>query len=105
LTDWIHSPTPVPSVRFSADNRWLLIQDEPALELHLAEGPIPAWLPELAEAVAGFCLTARQDKAVVPENALARLRNELASSPATDRLTVWAREFIADEAETTNAGR
>jgi len=99
LTDWLESKYPVPSIWFSSDDQWLLSSDN-CWELHVMDGPAPAWLPDLAEAVAGEKTGDRRVSGPATAIAFTRLGQRLAALPSTNRLVAWAKEFVSDDFET-----
>lgn len=72
------------------------------LELPRVSGPAPAWLAELAEAIAGQALDADRRPKPVPWGQLLRLRERLspASAPNTG-WEIWARWFFAPREQRT----
>jgi WD40 repeat protein/tetratricopeptide (TPR) repeat protein len=58
--------------------------------------PVPKWLPDLAEAVAGLRLNAAGSAEWVSPLALHHLRQALTQAPANDEYSQWARWFFAD---------
>ncbi|HXG46078.1 MAG TPA: hypothetical protein VNO52_00505, partial [Methylomirabilota bacterium] len=67
----------------------------PVLE---APVPAPAWLPELAEALAGQRLDEQDVSQPVSIEALLQLRQRLTGGPAGDYYERWAHWFFADPA-------
>ncbi len=65
----------------------------PVLE---APTPVPVWLPELAEALAGQRLDENEVSQPVAVNTLFRLRQELSLLAPTDRYTRWVQWFLAE---------
>jgi hypothetical protein len=65
-------------------------------EIPSAPLPIPRWLPELAEAIAGQSLDEHDLLESVPVERLLKLRNELQNSPESDPYSRWAKWFFAD---------
>jgi WD40 repeat protein len=102
LTEWLPLSARVEEVYFSEDKRWLVTNYGQGWELHLASEPAPAWLSELAEALGGVRITAKRDEEPMAPTVLAAVRKALALNPGIDRLTIWAREFIARETEPDN---
>jgi WD40 repeat protein/serine/threonine protein kinase len=90
----------VTSASFSPDGRWAITAslDRTARiwEVPVASAPIPAWLPELAEAIGGQRLNPDRIAQPVPWTAHADLKARLAKSSATDLYTQWARRFFDD---------
>jgi WD40 repeat protein len=58
--------------------------------------PIPAWLPELAEAVGGKRLNSDQLADPVPWSERVALNARILSLPATDPLVHWAQDYCAE---------
>ena len=94
LCDWIESPDPVPGVWFSPDGQWLLTTAGWRWNLCVAEGPVPPWLPELAEAVAGVLLDEAQQLHTVPATVMTRVRDMIAAASMDTPLAVWAKEVV-----------
>ena len=69
----------------------VLVWHDPSLPL-----PVPGWLPELAEAIAGKRLNADNAEVEVPASAFLALQARLAALPATNDWNRWARWFVAD---------
>ena len=67
-------------------------------EMPGAASPLPDWLPEVGEAVAGLRLNNAGLPERVESGALPRLRERLAANPETNRYAQWARWFVADPA-------
>jgi hypothetical protein len=66
-----------------------------------APAPVPEWLPQVGEAVAGVRLSASRLPEPVESGALAKLRDELATNRETNSYAQWARWFVADPATRT----
>jgi hypothetical protein len=64
-------------------------------EMPFAGRPVPEWLAELGEAVAGHRLDARQSAQTVPGDALLQLRERLAGTSGTNSYVMWVRWFLA----------
>jgi WD40 repeat protein len=62
----------------------------------LPPAPVPAWLPELAEAIAGHQLNAKNVLENLPVESLFALRERLRAEPASDYYRRWAHWFLAD---------
>jgi len=65
-------------------------------EIAVAEQPAPAWLPELAEAVAGERLTPQGAPVEVPASQFLQLKSRLQTLSADTPYTRWAQWFLAD---------
>jgi eukaryotic-like serine/threonine-protein kinase len=104
LTDPIENFAPVWDARYSVCGRWVLARSGsgPVLwEMPQAPSPVPQWLPEVCEAVAGVRLSASRLPERVESGTLAKLREELATSRETNSYAQWARWFVADPATRT----
>ena len=90
----------VVSARFSPDGSRAITasldQTAKIWELPLTPPPIPAGLPDLAEAVAGQRLNADRIPESVPWTEYADLKERLTKLPATDPLIPWAQRFFSD---------
>jgi WD40 repeat protein len=90
---------------FSPDGRWVLTasSDNTAgfWEVPLAPLPIPEWLPELAEAVAGQRIHSQDMSTVVPVQELFELKEKLSRSRGTSDYERWVKWFLADSATRT----
>ena len=64
--------------------------------VHDAPIPIPSWLPELAEALAGERMEEQNFGSPVSVETLYRLCQKLISEPATDYYNRWAHQFLED---------
>ncbi len=100
LSGWVRNGDSLKRAHLSPDGRWALsaakngtVRVWPVL---LAPSPAPAWLPELAEAVAGHQL--RQDGTLEPvaSDRLAALNASLAASTGDDFYARWARWFFVE---------
>jgi len=101
LTDPIQSDTPVWDARYSACGRWVMARtgSGPLVwEMPLAPLPVPAWLPEVGEAVAGLRLNAAALPEQLESGALVQLRERLSATNETNSYVRWARWFLADPA-------
>jgi hypothetical protein len=70
-------------------------------EVTSAPLPMPAWLPELAEALAGQQTDAQEVSGAVPVEKLYELRRQLATNTNQTHYGHWARWFFADGAMRT----
>jgi hypothetical protein len=61
-----------------------------------SDGPAPAWLSELAEAIAGHRLQDDDSAEVVTLEAFLRLRERLTALPPTTRYVRWLHWFFAE---------
>jgi WD40 repeat protein len=66
-------------------------------EVAFAPLPIPDWLPELAEAVAGQKIDPRDISENVPVRELFQLKERLNQSSSDDVYSIWAKWFFADD--------
>ncbi|HRZ39070.1 MAG TPA: WD40 repeat domain-containing protein [Candidatus Paceibacterota bacterium] len=87
--DWFAAGTGRPEVAVWHEEPWPL--------------PVPAWLPELAEAVAGVRFEANGVETPIPATAFLRLKARLTTASATDPWSRWAKWFLADRATRTVA--
>ena len=62
----------------------------------LAPGPAPAWLPDLAEAVAGLRQLDHHTLEPIPPGTLAAVRSRLTSAPPADFYSRWANWFLVE---------
>jgi WD40 repeat protein/serine/threonine protein kinase/Tfp pilus assembly protein PilF len=102
LSDPLRHSARVQYAEFSPDGGYIVTastdQTARIWEVSLAPLPIPAWLPELAEAVAGQAIDARENSAIVPVEELFKLKQRLGTGEANDYYRRWARWFFADSA-------
>jgi hypothetical protein len=63
----------------------------------LVTNAAPAWLPELAEAIAGVRFGPGGVTESVPVNSFPKLESELLHSNATNSLAIWAMGFLQPE--------
>ena len=106
LTDWIKSEERVSSVWFGwfgADGATVLADSGQAWRVAVVPGKTPAWLPNLAEAVAGARLNEQQAIEPVPTGTFLELKASLSSSSSGDPLSRWARHFLAGTIELPGA--
>ncbi|HOY57320.1 MAG TPA: protein kinase [Verrucomicrobiota bacterium] len=87
--DWFAAGAGSPEVAVWREERWPL--------------PVPKWLPELAEAVAGVRFEANGVETPVPATEFLRLKAGLTNASATDPWTRWAKWFLADRGTRTVA--
>jgi len=95
--DWVTHAT------FGPDGREVLTTsaDKTAQiwEVTVIAGEVPAWIADLAEAVAGQRMDPAGIRHPVALDRLLELRNQLARSAGTDTCSQWARWFFADRAK------
>lgn len=96
LTEWLRSDVPVAGVWFSDDGSRVLSDGGMSWQIQTFQGIAPKWLPDFAEAVAGKRLNHGQDYEAADPAAFAMIAERLDSENASDRLTAWARQFIAN---------
>ena len=88
LSDWIHSHDPVASVAFAADGQAIIASAGWRWEIAVVNDAAPAWLPDLAEAVADG------------DGARLRMVGQAVSSLSQqESIARWTREFLADALE------
>lgn len=75
----------------ACSDQTLSLWDLPTLPL-----PVPHWLPELAEAVAGKCFDSQGRSTPVSAHRLFQLRQELGSLDGSGVYAQWAKWFFAD---------
>jgi len=97
LCDWIQSAEPVAAVRFDSAGHSILTTAGWRWEPWVASGPVPPWLPELAEAVGGWGFQRGNTPIRVTAGEFLRLRDALLGRPETDPLMLWAKRFVADD--------
>jgi WD40 repeat protein len=103
ITDWITSTRPVARVWLSPDNRFVVTSDGEVWSVYGARETGPAWLPSLAEAVAGIRYRGDLNRISepVPPESLAAVRQQIAGAPVPDRtnwLHSWAIQLLHDAA-------
>lgn len=100
LNGWVKHGSSLRRARITSDARLALaVSVDDGVRLWrplLAPGPAPAWLPELAEAVAGARQLDSRTVDTVPPEHLAVLRARLVSSRDTDFYSRWARWFFVE---------
>lgn len=91
--DWVNYAA------FSPDGRWIVSagndRNAKLWEIPLANGPVPAWLPELVEAIVGVRLNDGLPEHV-PVEALVSVREEVNALRWADDYTRWAQWIFAD---------
>jgi eukaryotic-like serine/threonine-protein kinase len=70
-------------------------------DIPTASMPVPSWLPQLAESIAGQCFNERRSIDSVPCAELMHLRKKLETSSGTDVSSLWAKWFFADRSTRT----
>ena len=107
LTEFLKHDDEVYSARFSPDGKRIVTAsaDTTARVWDVsARGPMPAWLPRLAEAVAGKHLNNRgvfEPLKEDPIRVLQEIRTQLSTAPDDDDWTIWGRWFLADRSTRT----
>ena len=100
LTEPLRHDNEVWSARFSPDGHWIATAslDGTARIWEVSHGPVPvpAWLPGLAEAVAGQRLNAGRISELVGAGEFLRLKQELERRAPSDAYTRWAHWFLRD---------
>jgi WD40 repeat protein/tRNA A-37 threonylcarbamoyl transferase component Bud32 len=93
----------VVSAEFSPDGlRAVTASDDGTVriwEIPRASVPVPAWLPALAEAVAGQRLNERHVMEPVPSGGLEQIRKEVLWHDITNRYVAWASWFFKDSTQ------
>jgi WD40 repeat protein/tRNA A-37 threonylcarbamoyl transferase component Bud32 len=96
---------PFPSydlAQFSADGHWLVtVSDDNAAriwEVPVAPLPIPAWLPDLAEALAHQRLNSQGISEGVSPMEILKVKRQVLASAAADSYSLWGKWFFADRA-------
>jgi WD40 repeat protein len=95
LTDWIESPEPVASVAFSADRAWVVTSAGLKWAVYPVSKASPKWLPELAEAIAGFRYNSNRILEPAPKDAYRTAEALIRSSTDADPLLKWAKELVS----------
>ncbi len=95
----------ITSTRFSPDGQWLVSAGLDA-EVHVWDSaslslPIPGWLADLAEAVAGQRFVASGASEPVAGARLLAFRERFGGDPGSDFYTRWAKWFFADRSTRT----
>lgn len=89
----------VNSGRFTSDGKWLATASNDGTariwEVQAVTNPVPQWLPDLAEAVAGKRLQERRVVLAMDDQAFWRVRQTIAATTEADEFTRWARWFFA----------
>lgn len=104
LNGWIKHGTSLRRARLSPDARFALAASvDDGVRVWrplLAPGPAPAWLPDLAEAVAGSRQLDQRTLEPVPPGRLAELRARVVADRETDFYSRWARWFFVERRQT-----
>jgi hypothetical protein len=105
LTEGLKHNGAVTSAHFSPDGLRVVTTSKDhnarVWDVPLASPPIPDWLPELAEAVAGQRFNKKRLLESVSADEHVRLRQMLATASGTDIYSHWARWFFADRSTRT----
>lgn len=107
LSDPLRHPGPVRLAVFSPDSTMLATGTSgPDNAAHLWEAPtvrapMPPWLPDLAEAVAGLAVGPHGTTQPLADEALEQIRRRVSASTETDSASQVARWFFADRATRT----
>jgi eukaryotic-like serine/threonine-protein kinase len=96
LTDWFEAPDGVSSVWFSPDDSAVISNANDVWPVAIVRGTAPAWLPNLAEAIAGVSLQQTSLTMIVPSSELLRCREVLAQQSQTNQFVRWAREVLGE---------
>ncbi len=105
LTEPLNHNTEVLHVQFSPDGQRIVtaslggiarLWDVPAVQL-----PIPDWMLELAETVAGVRINDREVSEAIPVTEVLRLKSAMVNRPATNTPSRWVRWFFADRTTRT----
>jgi len=100
LSDRMQHESSVRYAEFSADGKRVLTASSDGTarvwDVIKAPSPVPAWLPQLGEAVAGQRIEERETGVVVPVEELYRLRQRLSTNAMPDFYHHWAQWFFAD---------
>jgi eukaryotic-like serine/threonine-protein kinase len=97
LTDWLPCPDPVFGLLFSQDGSGLIAimgQTQAVWRICQSSQPAPAWLAELAEAVAGARLSQQRVSEPVPPEQFLALRQRILASQEDTPLALWARRWL-----------
>jgi tetratricopeptide (TPR) repeat protein len=90
------------SAKFSSDGQKVVAASADATarvwELPDVPLPVPAWIPPLAEALAGKRFSEQGTTELVPVAELEALRRQVSESSASDAWTRWAQWYFADPA-------
>jgi hypothetical protein len=95
LTDWLDPEIAVTNVWFTADSATVLTDTGLAWPLQVVSGPVPAWLPQVAEAVVGVRLNDQNQVEPVPASRFLEWQARLSGSAEPGRFGDWARQFFA----------
>jgi WD40 repeat protein/tRNA A-37 threonylcarbamoyl transferase component Bud32 len=94
ISDWLNSPGPVARVCLSADNHFVVTADGWVWEVFAGQTPPPAWLPDLAESVAGIRYQRNRVAQPVPAGILGELKRTMTTASGTNWMDRWAKEFL-----------
>lgn len=99
LSHRIRTQEGVPAVAFSPDGDWVIpaTKTEPKRRVHRLVSAAPPWLHRLAEAVGQVRIRESGLSEPVPERDFFAVKDEVLRSEATNPVTAWAKEFLADE--------
>ena len=100
----MQSRSPVAAVDFSPEGRWLIASAGWKWKLCTMSGAAPAWLPQLAEAIAGVRYTANDLAEPVAEQLFLNLESQLLSSKDASPLITSAREFLGADGKSAMSG-
>jgi WD40 repeat protein len=96
--DPLGHPGPFGAISWSSDGEWLLTAcgDGAARlwKIPRVWTPVPGWLAEFAEAVAGLRFNPQRVVELVPFAEFDRIRQQIRANPQTDTCTVWAKSFF-----------
>ncbi len=94
ISDWITSQQAVSRVCLSADARFVVSAAGGGWSVFTEQAPPPAWLPALAESVAGLRYSADRVSEPVLARSLIEFRGEISGGMATNWLGRWAKELL-----------
>jgi WD40 repeat protein len=105
LTEALQLQSAVNSACFTPDGHWVLTVAENGTvwlwEIPMVTLPVPRWLPELAEAIAGHRLNEQRIAEPVPVSELFRLKRQLSEVPTTNGWSRWVNWILADRSTRT----
>jgi WD40 repeat protein len=94
ITDWIRTGAPVSSVWLGPNLNFVLTDQGEYWLLYFSREPVPMWLADFADGMAGVHLNERRVMEPVPQNVLPAMRKLFVPDASTNGLSGMARRLV-----------